>query len=288
MVTLPASGFWSIRSLRESDRSDLLSFLEQNPLINAYLISRVLDEGVAGAGDMLQVSYDGVPLVVAALGSNVVMAANREVDPELLASGIRVVGEKIITRHLPLRAIISEADLVEILWDFVRAHYDPPTVLRLSQPVYVLDRDPESLPDLHQLRFSELRDLEILVPACAAMHREEVGIDPMERDAFGYRERVRELVWRRRSLIMFRERQLVFKCELSAVTPATIQLMGVWTAPAWRRRGLARLGMSEISGHILREGKSVTLFVNDFNAAAIALYESLGFRRIGQNRALIW
>ena len=39
---------------------------------------------------------------------------------------------------------------------------------------------------------------------------------------------------------------------------------------------------------MVREGKTVTLFVNDFNAPAIALYESLGFTRIGMNRALIW
>ena len=29
-------------------------------------------------------------------------------------------------------------------------------------------------------------------------------------------------------------------------------------------------------------------FVNDFNKPAIGLYESLGFQRIGVNRALIW
>ena len=30
------------------------------------------------------------------------------------------------------------------------------------------------------------------------------------------------------------------------------------------------------------------MFVNDFNSPAISLYESLGFKRIGVNRALIW
>jgi predicted GNAT family acetyltransferase len=37
-----------------------------------------------------------------------------------------------------------------------------------------------------------------------------------------------------------------------------------------------------------RKGRSVTLFVNDFNQPAISLYEELGFKRIGMNRALIW
>ena len=38
----------------------------------------------------------------------------------------------------------------------------------------------------------------------------------------------------------------------------------------------------------LRKGRIVALFVNDFNRGAIALYESMGFQRIGTNRAIIW
>ena len=53
-------------------------------------------------------------------------------------------------------------------------------------------------------------------------------------------------------------------------------------------RDLARELLREVSGHLFRKGKAVTLFVNDFNAPAVALYEGLGFRRVGINRALIW
>jgi predicted GNAT family acetyltransferase len=67
-----------------------------------------------------------------------------------------------------------------------------------------------------------------------------------------------------------------------------VQLMGVWTAPEFRRRGCARTMLREVCGHLSRRGKTVTLFVNDFNRPAISLYEALGFQRIGINRALIW
>jgi predicted GNAT family acetyltransferase len=49
-----------------------------------------------------------------------------------------------------------------------------------------------------------------------------------------------------------------------------------------------RASLREVCGHLFRKGKTVTLFVNDFNKPAISLYESLGFQRIGVNRALIW
>jgi predicted GNAT family acetyltransferase len=64
--------------------------------------------------------------------------------------------------------------------------------------------------------------------------------------------------------------------------------MGVWTHPRHRRRGLSYELLREVCGHLSRRGKTVTLFVNDFNRPAIALYESLGFETIGMNRALIW
>jgi predicted GNAT family acetyltransferase len=120
------------------------------------------------------------------------------------------------------------------------------------------------------------------------MHLEEVGIDPLDRDAAGYRERIRELIYRRRAFILTDRERIVFKTELSAITSRAAQLMGVWTAPDARRKGFARRGLAEICGHLVHRGQAVTLFVNDFNAPAIALYESLGFRRIGCNRALIW
>ena len=74
----------------------------------------------------------------------------------------------------------------------------------------------------------------------------------------------------------------------SAVTNDVVQLMGVWTHTQFRRRGYARSTLREVCGHLFRKGKSVSLFVNDFNRPAIALYEELGFQRIGVNRALIW
>ena len=120
------------------------------------------------------------------------------------------------------------------------------------------------------------------------MKKEEVGIDPLERDASGYRERIRELIEKKRSVVRVLDGRIVAKSEYSAVTSDAVQLMGVWTHPSYRRRGLSYELLREICGHLSRKGKTVTLFVNDFNRPAVALYERLGFQRIGLNRALIW
>jgi predicted GNAT family acetyltransferase len=287
MVTLPLEGRWSVRVLTESDVEATLRFLRRDPLINVFLIARVLEERFRASGPIVGVRCDGETVCIASLATNVVMAADPGEEPGRIATAIEILADRILTRMLPVRAIICEAQLVDALWTRLRLRLDPPTVVRMSQPIYALTsmRQP---PDLRATRYSTARDADLLVPACAAMHLEEVGIDPLERDAVGYRERIRELIERRQSMVRMEGGRVAFKCEFSAVTPKAVQLMGVWTSPPFRRRGYARESLGEVCGHLLGQGKSVTLFVNDFNTPAIRLYESLGFQRIGTNRALIW
>jgi predicted GNAT family acetyltransferase len=239
MATLPAEGRWSLRLLSDDDFKGALEFLQRDPLINVYLISRLLEERTLAATQIAVVRYNGVIVLVASLATNIVLAGDPSISHDITDCAI---------------ALRKRLDY----------------------------------PDLTVSRYSTLRDLDQLVPACAAMHREEVGIDPLERDATGYRERIRELVEKKRSVIHTVEGVIVTKCEYSALTPDTAQLMGVWTHPNYRRRGLSREFLREVCGHLLHKGKTVTLFVNDFNRPAIALYESLGFHQIGMNRALIW
>jgi predicted GNAT family acetyltransferase len=287
MATLPVEGRWSIRLLSDEDLRGALEFLQRDPLINVYLISRLLEERMLAATQMVVIRYNGAIVLVASLATNIVLAGEPSTPQDITETAVALVADRILTRMLPVRAIISPATLVEALWTQLRSRLDPPTVVRLNQPVYAL-RKRLDYPDLVEARYSTTRDLDQLVPACAAMHREEVGIDPLDRDAAGYRERIRELIEKKRSVVLLREGLIGAKCEYSAVTSEAVQLMGVWTNPRFRRIGLARELLEEVCGHILRRGKVVTLFVNDFNLPAVTLYESLGFQRIGLNRALIW
>ena len=287
MAALPIEGHWALRVLSEDDVKGALEFLQRDPLINVYLISRLLEERAVAATQMVVIRYNGAIVLVASLATNIVLAGDPAFSKDITESAIVLMAERIITRMLPVRAIISPAHLVEALWARLRTRLDPPTVVRMNQPIYAL-RPRLDFPDLTHARYSTMRDLDALVPACAAMHKEEVGIDPLERDAAGYRERIRELVDKKRSIVRVIDGVIVSKCEFSAVTNEAVQLMGVWTHPRYRRRGLSYETLREVCGHVSRKGKTVTLFVNDFNQPAIGLYEALGFLRIGLNRALIW
>jgi uncharacterized protein len=287
LVALPSDGKWSLRPLSESDAADALRFLRRDPLLNVFLIARILEDGLGTGSPIVEVRRERETICIASLSTNVVLAADRRDPPDRREMAIALIADRIVNRMVPVRAIICSAELVDALWQRLRTRIDPPSVVRMNQPIYALQRM-RGPTELRSGRFATVADLDQLVPACAAMHMEEVGINPLDRDAFGYRERIRELVEKRHSIVRMEGGKIAFKCEFSAVTPEAVQLMGVWTAPQYRNRGFARQTLEELCGMLIRGGRSVTLFVNDFNTPAIRLYESLGFERIGTNRALIW
>ncbi|HZT52914.1 MAG TPA: DUF4081 domain-containing protein, partial [Gaiellaceae bacterium] len=79
------------------------------------------------------------------------------------------------------RMVIGEERAVGDLWEAARGRLPRPRDDRPGQPVYALREPPE--PGGSGLRRARLLDLDLLVPACAAAHLEEIGVDPLRRDA---------------------------------------------------------------------------------------------------------
>ncbi len=75
--------------------------------------------------------------------------------------------------------------------------------------------------------------------------------------------------------------ELRFQLNVGPRTAATAQLQGVWTPPAQRGRGYASLALAAIAQRLFATETTLSLYVNDFNRAAIALYERVGFVRAG-------
>lgn len=287
-MTIAASHpVWSVRPLRASEREEAMLFLDREHELNIYLIARLQELTFDGFGPVIAGFRDDQLVAIATTNANLAIGIDPGLREDEIETVSQLVAREILSRNSYLRAVISPAAIVEPIWRHLEPHFDPPTVVRLRQPVYRLPLRASSAALTH-VRHSRIADLDLLVPACAAMHREEIGIDPLVRDAYGYHQRVRDLVEQHRSFVWIEDGGIAFKCEISAETADSAQLMGVWTAPELRRRGYARRGLEEICGHLVRQGRTVTLFVNDFNLPARRLYEHLGFEQIGENQALIW
>jgi RimJ/RimL family protein N-acetyltransferase len=184
------------------------------------------------------------------------------------------------------RMIIGEEQAVGDLWDAAARRLPVPREDRPGQPVYAIDEPPPTGDS--GLRPATDRDLDRLVPACAAAHEEELGVDPLRRDAEGFRWRTRAQIHEGRSWLWADGGVIFFKAEASAWTPSAVQVQQVWVDPSVRGRGYGRRGMQDLIRLLLETTPTVTLFVRANNAVAIGLYEAVGMRRALTYRSILF
>jgi uncharacterized protein len=188
------------------------------------------------------------------------------------------------------RMIIGQERAVSDLWSSARSAMPKPREDRPGQPVYVLNKsltgsDPVKTTGLRE---ATLDDVDLLLPACAATHHEELGIDPLQRDAAGFRRRTVTQIEEGRSWLWVEDGTILFKAEASAWTPQAVQLQQVWVDPEVRKQGHGKRGLRDLCRLLLEKTPTVTLFVRPENEAAIRLYESIGMRRVGSYRSLLF
>jgi ribosomal protein S18 acetylase RimI-like enzyme len=254
----------------EPSLDQILTFCAEDP------VERVFLEDVArrGLGRFSAFVDNGRLTALCHVGANVVPAG-------------RACGRfASVTVRGRARMIIGDEVPVTELWDVVAARMPKPRDDRPGQPVYVIDEPPE--PGDTGLRRATERDYELLLPACAAAHQEEIGIDPLARDPDGFRWRTRSQVEEGRSWVWIEDGTILFKAEASAWTPSAVQLQQVWVDPPVRNRGYAQRGMRDLIRLLLERVPTVCLFVRPENAPAIRVYEAVGMMRHGSYRSLIF
>jgi hypothetical protein len=183
------------------------------------------------------------------------------------------------------RMLIGESSAVTELWEAGWRRFGPPREDRPGQPVYAVSDAPE--PGSTGLRPATLRDLDLLVPACAAAHYGEIGVDPLRRDPNGFRWRTRVQIEEGRSWLWTEAGVILFKAEASAWTPSAVQLQQVWVDPEVRRQGYAARALRDLVRLLLAQVPTVCLFVRTDNSPAIALYESIGMEHVLDYRSVL-
>jgi ribosomal protein S18 acetylase RimI-like enzyme len=256
--------------LVEPRLEDILDFCARDPVERVFLE----DAARRGLGGFAGVQENGSLEALCFLGVNLVPSG----------SHCDAFADAAVRR--PPRMIIGDERAVGELWAAAARRLPRPREDRPGQPVFVIDEAPDS--GRTRLREATLDDLELLVPACAAAHREELGIDPLARDAAGFRWRTRAQIEEGRSWLWREGDTILFKAEASAWTPSAVQIQQVWVDPGARARGYAQRGMRDLCRLLLDRVPVVCLFVRPENAPAIRVYEAIGMRRAGSYRSLVF
>ena len=138
-------------------------------------------------------------------------------------------------------------------------------------------------------RLATSADLGELLPAAAAMFTEEVGFDPIARYGDGYAARLRTLIAGQRCAIVTDVNgRVIFKADAGIVNLDAAQVQGVWLHPDYRGYGLAKPFFAAAAQVLQRRYPHLSLYVNDYNARALAMYRGTGWEQIGQFSTIIF
>jgi uncharacterized protein len=275
-ATSVESGF--VRVLDDRDVPTVLAILNEDPIGNVFVISRVEAGGLDPARLGAQMWGYGRGRELTALcyaGANLVPVGGD-------SAALTAFAQHALQQGRRCSSIVGPADAVEAMWAVLSASWGPAREARLRQPLMVTTAPPLADPDT-SVRRVRLDEIEVLLPASIAMFTEEVGVSPIVGDGGAlYRTRVRELVAAGRAFARIDDGRIVFKAEVGAVTEAACQVQGVWVDPGARGRGLSVSGMAAVVAACLRDvAPAVSLYVNDFNYPARRAYERVGFVEVG-------
>ncbi|MHB8146187.1 MAG: GNAT family N-acetyltransferase [Vulcanimicrobiaceae bacterium] len=271
-----------MRALRiEGRETEALTYLAQAPYDNVFISYLLLFDSGAYARNNVYIAVDDRDCIrgVAYFGRQVVLACDDEALDALATVGRDFRGE---------RMIVGPCDTVRGYWKRVQGSHAPPRLVRERQPVMAIDRARlrpyERKTIVRRARIDEWMQV---ADNSAAMIEQELDYDPRTSSpefATNVRAMIdRGLWWVGESL-----GRLCFYCNVGPWTARTTQLQGIWTPPEMRGKGLAASSLAAICDRLLEGSPTLSLYVNDYNQTAIALYERIGFETVGAFQTLLF
>lgn len=173
--------------------------------------------------------------------------------------------------------IMLEEEKVKRFWrHYARGGQRPRIVCR--EMLFELSAPVEIAEEVDGLRLATLDDLAFVMPVQACMALEESGVDPMERDAVGFRLRCARRIEQRRVWVWIENGRLIFKADILADTNEAVYMEGVYISPAARNQSHGSRCVTQMARQLLTRTRSIKLLVNEQNIKAQQFYRRAGFR----------
>ncbi|KAA1420568.1 GNAT family N-acetyltransferase [Mumia zhuanghuii] len=262
-----------VRVLREGDLPALQVLIDRDPIVNLFVDHRAASTRLSPrwlGGEIWGYFEDD------ALVSACHVAANM-VPVEATAEAVAAFAERARLTGRLSSSIVGPRAAAVGLWERVQEAWGPARSLRLNQPFLQTADAPLVTPD-PRLRAVLIDEVDVLYPASVAMFEEEVGESPELPGRNSYRARVTQLVARGWAYAIIEDGEVLFKAEVGSASAKGCQIQGVYVAPQHRGKGLGTAGMAAVVERVRREvAPVVSLYVNDYNHVARAVYERVGF-----------
>ncbi len=269
-----------VRALSSADRETVLELCAVDPAANVYVAARVREHDLdRHRGNLLGYYEEGMLRSVCWASANVVPVESTPAAAHAFAGRLR-------RHHYHCSSIFGPSRQVAELWSILAGMWPRPMEVRRRQPLMAITAG-ATLAAARDLRVRRAlpSELDLVAPAAAAMFTEEIGYPPF-RERSGrsaYLGTIRGLIARGHCFVIVEDGRVIFKADVGSVALDTCQIQGVWVTPDLRGRGLAAPAMAATIAMIRRDiAPTVTLYVNEYNASALATYYRVGFRQVGE------
>jgi uncharacterized protein len=254
-------------------------YLSRSPYLNVFL-SHVLLHDSPSARRNMAIAFNGDDVIgVAYCGRQLAIAS----EP----AAIPAFGE-YLRRNRAERMIVGARETVRALWQSVARWHAAPRIIRDRQLVMAVDRE-RLRPYVRRaaVRRAKTDEWRTIADSSAQMIRQELAYDP-RRDSPEFGAGIRYMIDRELWWVGAAEDRLCFFCNVGPWCDRTVQLQGIWTPPELRGKGLATASLAAICDRLLEVSPTVSLYVNDFNERAVALYRRVGFEHVGDFQTLLF
>ena len=267
----------AVRSLTRDDRDAALALCAHNVAANVFVAARIMEsERSLGAvlGYFGERGLEGLMWT----GANVVPVETTTVTRALFAERVRRWRGRTAS-------ILGPRDQVADLWLHLSPSWGAPRAIRTRQPLLETATAPSVLGvDLHPaVRLARPHEVDLVLPAAEHMFTHEIGYRPYVGSSRAYRGTIAALIAQGRTYVLVEDDEVVFKADVGSQALNSAQLQGVWLAPHLRGRGLSvPLIATVVEQLLVSEVSSVSLYVNEFNAPAMAAYGHIGMHAVGE------
>jgi ribosomal protein S18 acetylase RimI-like enzyme len=265
-------GRQSIQPLINEHKAEVLNFLSARPLHTFVMASWIKDNGVESSfnrGTFYGYRDEERQLQGVALIGHVTLFETR-VDAALAA--FADLTYKCPSAH----AVLGEASKISQFESLNMSGDRTPS--RICRELLLEKRVPENLNLVQSLRPATSEELEVVAPIHAQTAFEESGVNPLDVDPAGFKERCARRIQQGRVWVAIENGRLKFKADIVSDTPEVVYLEGVYVSAEHRGNGYGARCLTQLTNHLLERTNTVCMLVNEANSAAQKSYGKAGYQ----------
>lgn len=261
-----------LQALNDQHKPELMEFFAARPLQTFIQTSWINDNGVSSAHNRgtfygyrnAQKQLEGVALI----GHITLVEAQSDNALRAFAH----VTQKCAAAH----TVLGDAEQMGRFQNYYQQGGIAPRLI--CRELLFEKRAKENVVTVPSLRRATLEELELIVPVHAQSAFEESGVNPLDVDPRGFRQRCARRINLGRTWVAVEDDDLKFKADVISDTPEIVYLEGIYVSPEHRGNGFGARCMTQLTNLLLERTNAVCLLVNETNTSAQNCYRKAGYQ----------